>query len=224
MHFEEGFFHFLELLERLGVWPSLLAWLTVAGGVVGLAVLLRRERRLAVWVAASIVGLSAALANLVDYRVTLALSPDLSLEANPLWRNVIDTFGLRIAKAYGLSGKILISILAGQMFAFYLSNIARLFPRQAASLVEFLRRLGDRSENRRERLLALFTMFSFFFAGIQTLYFYISYLNWLDNPDLAERLPSAPLAALLLIVLLAVLFGVVTYRAFQKETVFPWST
>ena len=218
MQLEEGFFRFLELLERLGVGLSLLAWVTVAGGVIGLALLLRRERRLAVWLAALIVGLSAGVANLVDYRITLALSPDLSLEANPLWRNVIDTFGLEIAKAYGLSGKILISILAGQMFAFYLSNIARLFPRQAASLVEFLRRLGDRSENRRERLLALFTMFSFFFAGIQTFYFYIAYLNWLDDPHLADRLPSAPLAALLLIVLLTVLFGVVTYRAFQEGT------
>ncbi len=218
MHLEEGFFRFLELLERLGVWPSLLAWLTVAGGVLALAVALRHERRLAVWVAALIVGLSAAVANLVDYWVTLAMSPDLSLEANPLWRNVIDTYGLEIAKAYGLSGKILVSILAGQMFAFYLSNVSRLFPKQAASPAEFLRRLGDRSENRRERLLALFTMFSFFFAGIQSFYFYISYLNWLDDPQLADRLPSAPLAALLLIVLLAVLFGVVTYRAFQKRT------
>ncbi len=218
MHFEEGFFRFLEWLERLGVWLSLLAWLTVAGGVLAVAVPLRHERRLAVWVAALIVGLSAAVANLVDYRVTLALSPDLSLEANPLWRNVIDTYGLEIAKAYGLSGKILVSILAGLMFAFYLSNVARLFPKQATSPVEFLRRLGDRSENRRERLLALFTMFSFFFAGIQTFYFYIAYLNWLDDPHLADRLPSAPLAALLLIVLLAVLFGVVTYRAFQKRT------
>ncbi len=218
MQLEEGFFRFLELLERLGVGLSLLAWVTVAGGVVGLAILLRRERRLAVWLAALIVGLSAGVANLIDYRITLALSPDLSLEANPLWRNVIDTFGLEVAKAYGLSGKILVSILAGQMFAFYLSNVARLFPKQAASPVEFLRRLGDRSENRRERLLALFTMFSFFFAGIQTFYFYIAYLNWLEGSHLADRLPSAPLAALFLIVLLAVLFGVVTYRAFQKRT------
>ncbi len=219
MHIEEWFFRFLEWLERLGVWLSLAAWLTVAAGVVGMAILLRRERRLAVWLAAAVVGLSAAVANLVDYRVTLAISPDLSLEANPLWRNVIDTFGLEIAKAYGMSGKILVSILAGLMFAFYLSNVARLFPKQAASPVEFLRRLGDGSENRRERLLALFTMFAFFFAGIQSFYFYISYLNWLDDPQLADRLPSAPLAALLLIVLLAVLFGVVTYRAFQKGTV-----
>ncbi len=156
----------------------------------------------------------ALTANLVDYFVTLRISPDLALEANPLWRNVVDRWGLRVAKWYGLTGKILVSLLAGQMFAFFLSNLHRLYPTRARSLAEFLRRMGDRSKTRRERLAALFTLFAFFFAGIQLLYFYIAYLNWVEY---SRHLPSVPLAILFLIGAVALAFAAVSYRAFLRN-------
>ena len=128
---------------------------------------------------------------------------------------MIDHFGLRIAKWYGLTGKILVSVLAGQMFAFYLSNVDRLFPRDVCSLFGFLRHMGDRSKTWRERLLALFTLFAFFFAGIQLFYFYIAYWNWLESPKLLGRLPSVPTAVLIMIVLLSVVFAAVTYGKYS---------
>ncbi len=45
----------------------------------------------------------------------------------------------------------------------------------------------------------MFTMFEFFFAGIQSLYLYIACLNWIDNPRIHDILPSVPAAIALLI-------------------------
>ncbi len=82
--FEEELFRLLSVLEGLGLWPSVLAWLVVASGCAVMLVALRAERRRTVWLPAAIVGTVALAANLTDYFVTLALSPDLAAEANPL--------------------------------------------------------------------------------------------------------------------------------------------
>lgn len=161
-----------------------------------------------------IVGAVALVANLADYFVTLSVTPDLSLEANPLGRNVLEHYGLQVAKWYGLTGKILVSILAGQMFAFYLANRERLFPTQARSFPEFLFRMGNCSKTVCARFVAFFTVFCFFFAGIQLFYFYIAYLNWLVHSELRSHLPSVPLALLLLLCSVAIAFVAVTYRGF----------
>ena len=214
--FEEGLFRLLSVLERLGLWPSIVAWLVVASGCVVMAFALRAERRLATWIPAAVVAGVALAANLTDYMVTLALSPDLAAEANPLWRNVLDAWGLQVAKWYGLTGKLFVSVLAGQMFAFYLANLSRLYPRRARSLVEFLRKMGDRSNTLGDRALALFTLFAFFFAGIQLLYFYIAFLNWLDGAPILHRLPSVPLAIVLLLLGISTAFALVSYRGFGR--------
>jgi hypothetical protein len=125
---EDELFRLLSTIERIGVWLSILAWVTVAGGAVAMAYVLRHETRRAVWTAAAIVGIVALLANLTDYFVTLYRSPDLALEANPLWRNIVDSFGLLVAKWYGLTGKFLVSVLAGQMFAFLLVESGETLP------------------------------------------------------------------------------------------------
>lgn len=213
---EELLFRSLVLLERLGVWLSVLAWLTVALGVAAMAYILRNEK-LAIWRPALVFGLMALSANLADYFVTLYRSPDLSWEANPLWRNVVDRFGLTVAKWYGLTGKILISVLAAQMLAFYLGNRKRLFPVQACSPLEFLARMGSQARTLRERVLGLFTIFAFFFAGVNLLYFYIAYTNWVDNPEGFVPLPSLPVSLLLFVSTVAVVFGVLTYREFRRS-------
>ncbi len=215
--FEEQLFRLLSVLEGLGLWPSIVAWFVVAGGCAIMAVVLRAERSRRVWIPATVVGVVALAANLTDYFVTLALSPDLASEANPLWRNVADRWGLTMAKWYGLTGKIFVSCLAGQMFAFFLANLPRLYPSRARSLGQFLLRMGDRSKTRRDRVLALFTLFAFFFSGIQLLYFYIAFLNWLDGSLLLDRLPSVPLAIVLLLLAITVAFAVVSYQAFLRE-------
>ena len=211
---EELLFWSWALLERLGVWLSVLAWLTLALGAAAMASIVR-NRKLAVWRPASGFGLLALSANLADYFVTLHRSPDLRWEANPLWRNVVDRFGLTVAKWYGLTGKIFVSVLAAQMFAFYLGNRELLFPVQARSPLEFLARMGSRARTLRERLLGLFTIFAFLFAGVNLFYFYIAYRNWVDDPKIFVLLPSVPVALLLFVSNAAVIFAVLTYRAFR---------
>ncbi|MFQ5803642.1 MAG: hypothetical protein ACE5JQ_12165 [Candidatus Methylomirabilales bacterium] len=215
---EEGLISLLAMIARAGVWLSVLAWFTVAGGTVAMIYILRAEKRRAIWVAAAIVGVVALVANMTDYVVTLYRTPDLGLEANPLWQNVVESFGLSVAKWYGLTGKVFVSILAGQMFAFYLANRERLFPVRARSLTEFLLRMGNRSRTLRERFVALFTIFGFFFAGIQLFYFYIAYLNWLVDSELRTHLPSVPVALFLLLLSLTIAFVGLTYWGFTLRS------
>ena len=215
---EDSLFRLLALLERLGVWLAVVAWLAIALGAAAMAYVLRNER-VSIWRRASLVGILALAANLADYFVTLQRSPDLTFEANPLWRNVVDHFGLRIAKWYGLSGKIFVSVLAAQMFAFYLSRRETIYPSQARSLLHFLMRMGSRARTLRERLLGLFTIFAFFFAWVNVFYFYVAYTNSLNNPDMLEKLPSVPVSILILVALLAIAFSLTTYRAFRLSMV-----
>ncbi|HXZ26640.1 MAG TPA: hypothetical protein VEG08_01435 [Terriglobales bacterium] len=214
---EQALFRLMALVQRLGVGLSWLAWITVAAGALLMAWVLRRERGTAIWVPAIVMGLVALAANLADYFVTLHRSPDLALEANPLWRLVVDRYGIVVARWYGLTGKVWVSILAAEMTAYYLAHRQRLFPEQAGSLVQFVLHLGSRSRTRGERLGALFTIFAFFFAGLNLLYFYIACTNWLQNPEWLDRLPSAPVAVMLVVAGLAIAFAVLTWRAFQRS-------
>ena len=213
---EQALFRLMALVQRLGVGLSWLAWITVAAGALLMAWVLRRERRRTVWARAAAMGLLALAANLADYFVTLYRSPDLALEANPLWRLVVDRYGLRVARWYGLTGKLLVSIIAAEMTAYYLAHRHRLFPERAGSLGQFLLRLGSRARTRSQRLGALFTVFAFFFAGLNLLYFYIAGTNWLRDPDWLDRLPSAPVAVVLFVAGLALAFALLTWRAFQR--------
>ncbi len=213
---DELLFRLLALLERLGVWLAVVAWLAVALGAAAMAYVLRKEER-KTWRSACLVGLLALAANLADYFVTLRQSPDLTLEANPLWRNVVDHFGLRVAKWYGLSGKVFVSVLAAQMFAFYLSRRATIFPAQADSLLQFLMRMGSCTRTHRERLVGLFAIFAFFFAWINAFYFYIACTNSLDDPNALQKLPSISAALLIFVTTLAIAFSLTTYRAFRRS-------
>jgi hypothetical protein len=213
---EHALFRLMALVERLGVGLSWLAWITVAAGALLLAWVLRGERRTGIWMPAAIMGLVALAANLADYFVTLRRSPDLALEANPLWRLVVDHYGIVVARWYGLTGKILVSILAAEMTAYYLTRRHLLFPGQAASFGQFVRRMGGGSRTRRDRLATLFTVFAFFFAGLNLLYFYIAYTNWLQDPVMLDRLPSAPVAVMIVVAGLALSFLLLTWRAFVR--------
>lgn len=214
---EELLFRLLALLERLGVWLSILAWFTVSGGAAAMAWALGGHMTRARWRAGVAVFGVALAANLADYLATFYRDPELRFEANPMGRMAVDTFGVEFARWYGLTGKIFVSILAGQMFAFYLANRERLYPAQAGSLTDFLRGLGGRARTLRERLLALFTVFCFFFAGINLLYFYVAFVNSVTDPETHVWLPPFPLVIVLLVAALAAAFALLTYRAYRRD-------
>jgi len=131
----EIFISFSELIEGFGVWLSLLAWFTVFSGTLVMIAMVFRERRKSFWKAAILITMVALTANLSDFFITFIRSPDLGLEVNPLWRNVTDRWGVIVAWCYGFSGKILLSMLAGLMYAYYLANRERLYPEEAGSLI-----------------------------------------------------------------------------------------
>src|SRR4051794_1239128 len=110
----------LVWIESWGIWLSWLAWATVFCGALAMFRATRHLRTRRTWLFALLVAVLALAAHLADYWITLVRSPDLALEANPIWRNVIAHYGLGVAKWYGLTGKLLVSLLAGQMTAFYL--------------------------------------------------------------------------------------------------------
>ena len=209
----------LRFIESWGVWLSWLAWLTVFFGALAMVWFTRSAwRRRDIWPKALLIAVVAVLAHLADYIVTLYRSPDLSLELNPLWRNVVAHYGLTMAKWYGLTGKLLVSAIAGEMAAFYLANRQQLFPvDQGKNPGAFLRAMGNRSSRVGERLRNLFTIFAFFFAGLTFFYFYIAFQNWIIDPAIIERLPSTPAAVGGYVVLLTVAFAVLTYRAYRKQ-------
>ena len=217
----QSLFRLLEWIQRWGVWLSWLAWLTVFLGAIAMGWVLRRERSPAAWRAAAIVASLAVVAHLTDYLVTLNRSPDLALEANPLWRNVVQHYGLTVAKWYGLTGKILVSIIAGEMAAFYVAQRRRLFPVKAESFAGFLRGLGARSRTLGDRLAALFTLFCFFFAGLSFFYFYVAFQNWTLDSAVLDRLPSVPVAVLSYVLALCLAFLFLTFRAFRIEARSP---
>ena len=218
---DQTLFRLLEWIERWGVWLSWLAWATVFFGAMAMGWALRHERSRAAWRAAAIIAGLALVAHVADYLITLHRSPDLALEANPLWRNVVQHYGLTVAKWYGLTGKILVSIIAGEMAAFYVAQRRRLYPLHADGLAGFLRGLGSRSRTWKDRLAALFTLFCFFFAGLSFFYFYVAFQNWAIDPAVLDRLPSVTVAVLSYVASLCLAFLFFTYHAYKAESGSP---
>src|SRR3954462_6428673 len=210
----------LTWIEGWGVWLSWLAWATVFFGAIAMLRATQGVRGWKIWTAALGVTVLGVVAHMADYVITLQRSPDLALEMNPLWRDGVQHYGVSVAKWYGLPGKLLVSLLAGQMTAFYLGERARLFPRDSRpGPGGFLRHMGERSASWRERGAALFTIFAFFFAGLTFFYFYIAYQNSITDPAQLDRLPSTPVAVLLYVVGLGFAFVTLTYRAYPGEPV-----
>lgn len=214
---DEYLIRVLAWVESWGVWLSWVAWLTVSLGSVAMAHVLRRQARPVAWRPALVVGGLALAAHMADYFITLERSPDLALELNPLWRNVLNAAGLTVAKWYGLTGKIFLSILAAQMTAFYLADRERLYPESARDFTGFVRALGERSRSWRDRAAALFTVFAFFFAGLSFFYFYIAWQNSLTDPEVVERLWSTPAALGVYVLAMVPVFAAVTYRGYRRS-------
>jgi len=211
------FYNFLQLIQRLGIWLSILAWISVCIGTIIMVYILRQERRISFWFPAIVITVIALIANLSDFVVTLHISPDLDLEANPIWRNVVDSYGLTVALWYGFTGKIFVSALAGLMYGFYLKNRHYLFPIKANSLLEFIRRMGNNCHTVKERFIGLFSVFCFFFAFIQLFYFYISYLNWQAPFRSGSDFLWLFIPLMMMLLLITIGFLIFTYQSFKKK-------
>lgn len=215
---EAALYWAFSIVEGMGLPLAILAWVSVFGGSIGMVFVLRRHSMTGRWLPSLVVGGIALLAHLLDYFVTLRLTPDLSLEANPLWRIVVDRMGLGVAKVYGLSGKILVSILSFELFAFYLIQRERLFPGSATGFADFQRRFGTQGTTGwRGSCQNIGSFFAFMFALLGPFFFYITFLNSIGADEtLCARLPSLPVVIAAYLILLMLAYGWANYRAFRR--------
>ncbi len=191
-----------------------MAWITVFAGSIGMLLVLRKYSLSGKLKIPLIIGLTTLIAHLADYYITLKVSPDLSLEANPLWRNIIDSFGLNIAKWYGLTGKILLSILSFEFFAFYLIKQKSMFPEVASNIISFYQQFGKTQTTRKLNVECILNYFSFMFALLGPFYYYIALLN--SDSLFQNLLPAVPLMLILYLCALTILYFILNYSAFKK--------
>jgi hypothetical protein len=208
----------LSLFARLGLPLSIFAWMSVLCAAIAMGLVLKKSAMRRVWGPALAVGCLSLAAHLLDYYVTLQMSPDLVEESNPIWRNVIDHLGITVAKFYGFTGKILLSILSFEFYAYYLIQRERLFPKSADNFFGFWEEFGKGKRSRSIlRWCNMVNLFSFTFALIGFFSFYVAFMNSLVDHSLYLRLPSIPLMLLLYIAALVITYLVMTYRAFLKS-------
>jgi len=220
LEFHNVFEQLLYRIEAIGPFIPILAWMSVFFATVVIGFTLKKPLSRKVWIPALIVGCVSLAAHLLDYFVTLHVSPSLTEEANPIWRIVIDNYGLKIAKAYGLTGKVLLSILSFELFAYYLIQRERFFPETSENFLSFWRKFGVSDRKKPTLCLSnIINFFSFAFALVGPFYFYVALLNSMVNNLSYYLLPSMPLMLLIYLAGVTITYFVMTYRAsrFSKE-------
>jgi hypothetical protein len=203
-----------NVVERLGVPLAVGAWVTAFGFVLFMAYVLRRMDTTGARRGAFLVGMLGLAAHMADFFVTLAITPDLALEGNPVWRVVIDRTGLPLAKAYGFSGKLLMSLLGAQLFAWHLLHRQTLFPARAEGLVDFVEQLGRGAP----RMGNVRSFFAYAFAMFGPYYFYVTALNITGavRYELYEQLPSPPAAIVVYFAFVASAYFLSMWRAYLR--------
>jgi len=219
--FNSQTYRFLEelsyFLQKLGLPLAVLAWFSVFLGVIGMCFVLRKHSMVGKWRLSLIVGGVALFAHILDYVVTIRLNPSLSFEANPIWCIVVEKMGQEIAKWYGLTGKILISILSFQFFAFYLIQRETLLPKKANGFINFWKNYGKTKKGRTVLELNNITnLFSFLFSLSGPFCFYVVFLNSITDESLYIIMPSMPLTGFLYIVILTIIYLFGNYWKFRK--------
>ena len=180
--------------------------------------ILRKHSMKGIWLPSLIVGGIALFGHLLDYFVTIRLCPDLSTEANPIWNVVVSRLGLGIAKWYGFTGKVLLSLLSFQFFAYFLLQRERLLPGSAKGLTDFWNRFGS-LEGKKSivRFRNIVNFFAFLFALSGPFYFYIVILNSITSEELYMRLPSMPVAGFFYMIILTVIYIFGNYLSFKRR-------
>ena len=208
-----------DLVEKIG-WPiAVAAWVTVFGGSLALLLPIRRVNWRPHWKAALVVFLVSELAHVSDIVVTFIVSPDLEIEANPIWLIVIDRWGLTFALWYGLTGKLLVGVLNAELYLWYRATRASLFPAEARSLGEFARRLGENAPKRFGVAWGrVFSLFAWIFGLFGVYSFYVAFLNYVGGFHLEyyESFPSPVTAIGFYLAVLSVLYFVAGWRAFRR--------
>lgn len=206
------FADFLNQLEHFGPPVALAAWGSVLAVSVMMGCVLRRSLTPGIFRSAAVVGALSLAAHITDFAVTLKANPDLSLELNPIWRIVIDQYGLSMARLYGLTGKTLLAILCFEFYAYYLVNRPRLAPVGAQTFRAFWAAFGGRNSRGFNWGNAMH-FFAYAFAMTGPFYFYVALKNSLIAHPAYFRCPSV--LSMLVIYLLLVTAGyfTITYRA-----------
>jgi hypothetical protein len=208
------------LVERFGAPLAVAAWPVAFGAVLGLGAWLRG--RLGPHRRAFAVALGVSLAaHLLDVALTLYITPNLKIEANPIWLVVVRTMGVPFAIAYGVTGKVLTGILHAECLAAYLVLRPRLQPAEAPTFRAFVQRFGAAAGGG-VSWLRVAAFFAFAFGAFAPFFFYISLLNaiggvW-ERFDVYDALPSPLPAAIGYGLALAVGYYVVSWRAYVRET------
>lgn len=216
-------YRFLESLflhiEKLG-WPLvIIPWCVVFLGFIGMIFVLKRHSMRGRWLPAFIVGTVALAGHLLDYFVTIRLCPTLSAEANPIWNVVVEKLGLGIAKWYGFTGKVLLSFLSFELFAYFLVQRRQLLPKHATGFMDFWRRFG--TKDGRKTVLHpgnIVNFFAFLFSLSGPFYFYIAFLNSIGSVELYMALPSMPVAGFCYFIMLMFVYLLGNYLVFRRDS------
>ncbi len=209
-----------KIVAGLGLPLILTAWLAVLFLVIYLSFILKRYQSRKKIMPAIMVGGISLTAHMTDYFGTLGITPDLAIEANPIWRVVVENLGLRIALLYGLSGKIFLSILSFQFFLYYLTKRKECIPVQHAGFFDFWRRFGheDSSPNS-VSWLNIKVFFSFIFSLIGPFCFYVALLNNIKTESFYYKLPAMPIALAIYMIALVVIFLFGNYYSLNNARV-----
>lgn len=203
---------------QLGVPLVVLAWGSVLAASVVMIFVLKRYDLRKYLVRALVVGVISLAAHMIDYFGTLHVCPDLSFEANPIWCVVVETMGLTLARWYGLTGKVLLSVLGFELFAYYLVQRVALLPAEAKNLVDFWARFGQPSESSRWiRWARIRNFFAFLFGLIGPFCFYIALLNSITDPERYMSLPSMPFMLMMYLLVLTALYVFGNYWWFKRR-------
>jgi hypothetical protein len=207
----------MKLVLRFGLPLIILAWIGVLISVIGMIVVLRRHSMKGRWFPALAVGLLALAAHMFDFFGTLRICPDLAFEANPIWCIVVDAMGLRIAHWYGFTGKLLLSVLSFEFFAYYLIQRETLLPEKACGFFDFWRKFGASSGCRKVHMIRnMKNFFVFLFALIGPFCFYIALLNNIADFEVYMNMPSVPLVLVLYLLFLTAVYLAGNYWSFTR--------
>jgi hypothetical protein len=174
---------------------------------------IKKRLHRAMFISSLIVGGLSLAAHLLDYFGTLRITPDLAVEANPIWRIVVDKLGLTVARWYGLTGKIMLAVLSFEFFAYYLSSRTRLLPNTARGFVDFWGKYGENAHFGSR----LANFFAFLFALIGPFCFYIALLNALSTSELYMRIPAMPIMLAVYIMILTSIYLVGNYLSWRHN-------
>ncbi|MCK4666749.1 hypothetical protein KAU33_08360 [Candidatus Dependentiae bacterium] len=212
----EWLFKAFDLVELMGLPISILAWLSISVGSILMIFVLRKYSLKGKWVSPLILGIVSLITHLSDYWITLSISPDLQYEMNPIWIIIINNFGLKIALWYGFTGKIFLSILAFEFYAFYKVSITNLFPEKSGSFKYFLKNFGKSTKKKLINLPFIYNFFSFMFAFLNPFYLYIVFMNAISDKELYSKMPAIPIVILIYLGVCVILYFKISFTKFCK--------